>query len=892
MSFLVKVRFYLRSLVQKRKLDEQLSEEVRTHMEMATEDNVAKGMSREEARYAALREFGNVASIQQRAREGRGWTALYQFGADLRQSSRRLRRTPAFTVTALATLAICIGANLTIFALVDSILLRSLPFSEADRLVTIFNTYPQTRVLRDGASVANYYERRGQLPAFTGLALYRPGPSIVGEADRARRETIMRVTPEFFSVLGLSPVLGRTFTEEEMNWKTSNADVVILTDTYWRHDLNADPHVIGREIQVNGRAQTVVGVLPPGFRFLSFECRLYFPLGSWPEHRTPAGRHSSHGNQMIARLRPGVSLREAQLQIDSHNAAMEAAAPQVSQTALAGFRSVVVPLHADHVAAVRSALWVMQAGGLSLLLIGAVNLANLLLIRASGRAKELAVRRALGASGVFVLSDIIAETLLLTLTGGLLGLVVGAAGIQLLKTLGAEQLPLGAHVAFDTRLALLTMAGAATLGLAVALPVAWLSLRQPPLDALQSISRGSTSSRGVQTLRHGFVVLQLALALVLLVGAGQLGLSFKKSLEVFPGFRPDSVVSGKVWFSPASAPDLQALLAATEKIASTANRRPEVIATGFITNIPFSGVDGRSSVTIKGRAIAPGELFRGNYAYSVSGDYFAAMGLTLQAGRFLTADDSRRPERVCVIDDDFERRYWPDHNALGARLFEGDQPGTEAEAFMVVGIVGAIKQADLAKDDSPGAVYYPLGHRPDRDVFVVVRASLAPETAGALLQSVIKEVDSRLPLSDIRPMEGRIADSLVGRRSPAVLSGIFAAVALLLAAVGTYGILSYAVTQRLREIGVRMALGAQPAQISRQFLFQGSRLLIVACVLGTAGAWFAGQALQSVLFAVPAFPFLIWAAMGLALASVALLASWLPARRAAKVDPVIALRAE
>lgn len=879
------------TLFRRRKRDTEMTEEMRHHVELQTESNVKAGINPDEARYAALRQFGNVAVIQEQVRERRGWIGLCRFGKDIRLATRRLYRSPGFTVTALLTLAICIGANLAIFALVDSILLRPLPFPESDRLVTVFNSYPQAGVNRDGSSVTNYYERRGHIPAFSSLALYRSSPAIVGEANLARRVQVMQVSPEFFSVLGRGPVLGRTFTEAETTFQTSQ--VVILSDTAWRQYFDSDPHVIGRQLTINGGRKTVIGVLPPDFRFLSFASRLYLPIVTAPAARTPGERHSG-GNvtQMIARLSPGADLRMAQAQIDAHNAAMEADDPKAKQMRDAGFRSIVVPLHADHVGAIRPTLWLMQAGGLFLLLIGAVNLVNLLLIRASARARELAVRQALGAGRWNMVSEVLAETLLLTLVGGLLGLGVGAAGIHLLAILGADKLPLGAYVAFDVRLAILTMGGALALGLTISFPIVWFNMHDHQIGALQSSGRGSTSGRGVQRVRHGFIVVQLALAFVLLVGAGQLGMSFKKSLEVFPGFRPANVLSAKIWVPPASASDLPSLIGVTEKAVEEVDRQPGVIAAGMITNIPFSGLSGKSAATIKDLVIPAGESPRGNYSYSVMGDYFKAMDFSLHEGRFLTMDDSRRADRVCVVDDDFARHYWPTGGALGHRLYEGSQQGPDNEAYTIVGVVGAVKQAGLTDKETPGAVYYPLGHRPDRDVYLVVRTSLAPEIFGSTLKNVVARVDSKLPVSELRTMKSRIGDSLAVQRSPAVLSSIFAGVALLLAGIGTYGVLSYAVAQRCREIGIRVALGALPNQITRHFLSTGFGLLLVAAIIGTVGAWFAGRAMKSVLFEVSSFPIEIWGGTAIALTCVTFLACFLPARRASRVDPVVALKSE
>ncbi len=540
-----RLRSLSRVIESRRDFERGMTEELRFHIEQYTDDLVRSGVPPREAARRARIEFGSLNSAQEECREARGLRPFDELVRQLRHAARLLRKTPGFTATALVTLAVCLGANLTIFAVVDSILLRPLPFPEAGRLVTVFNTYPKAGVDRDGSSTANYYERRGRIPAFSGVAIYSYGTAVVGEAGSTEREQIARVSPDFFATLGTGPSMGRSFTEEETSLQTDR--VVILTDAYWRRHFHADPHVIGKRLRVNGLGIAVVGVLPPGFRFLSSEARLYFPFSSGPEDRASAQRHSGgNSKHMIARLKPGATLAQAQAQIDAQNGALEAHDPQAKMIAEAGFRSVVAPLHADHVRTIRPALLWMQAGAFALLLIGAVNLTNLLLIRASSRSKEIAVRRALGASRLHVVSEAIVETTLLTLAGGLLGLAAGAGGIRLLSVLAVDRLPLGSHIAIDYRLACIAVLGAAAMGLALAAPIAWFNLRGHLRNAIQSETRGGTAGRAAQSLRHGFIVAQIALATVLLSGAGLLGLSLERAMAVSPGFRPDHVLSGQI----------------------------------------------------------------------------------------------------------------------------------------------------------------------------------------------------------------------------------------------------------------------------------------------------------------------------------------------------------
>ncbi|HEY4596039.1 MAG TPA: FtsX-like permease family protein, partial [Thermoanaerobaculia bacterium] len=555
----------------------------------------------------------------------------------------------------------------------------------------------------------------------------------------------------------------------------------------------------------------------------------------------------------------------------------------------AGFRSLVVPLRADHVAAVRPTLLLIQAGALFLLLIGGVNLVNLLLIRASGRVKELAVRQAIGASRRHVVSGALVESTLLALIGGLLGLAAGAGGIRLLALLGVDRLPLGSHVVFDARLALIALAGAIVVGIALGLPVAWLSLRNAAAPGLQAESRGTTVGRAAQRLRHAFIVAQIALAFVLLAGAGLLGLSLQKVMTVSPGFRPEHVLSGQLVLPVRSYSGRQALLAVTERLTAELGRQPGVQTVGFATNVPLSGVSNKSAATVQSHRPRPGEPPHGFYSYSVGGDYFSVLGFSLREGRFLTAEDSRRAERVCVIDEDFARRYWPRGGALGQRIFEGAVEGSDADAYTVVGVVGPVKQAGLVEDEAQGAIYYPFGHRMDHSLYLVVRTSLPMESLAPALGKAVRRIDPELPVNDLRTMETRIADSLVARRSPVLLALLFSGIAMLLTAVGTYGVLSYAVTQRRREIGLRMALGARPEQVRGQFLSLALRLLAAGTALGVLGAWLTGRAMQAVLFQVPPLHVATLAGAAGLLGAVSLIACLLPSHRAAQVSPMVVL---
>lgn len=804
---------------------------------------------------------------------------------DFRLAARKLLKSPGFTVTALATLALCIGANLAIFAVVDAILVRPLPFKDSDRLVTIFNSYPRAGKLRDGASLTSYYERRGQITAFSKMAALSFANSVVGDAGSSRREDLARVSPEFFDTLGVTPAMGRVFTEAEMTYQTDH--VAILTHEYWRDQFGSDPDVLGKAIRTDGLSRTIVGVMPSGFHFLSSKARFFMPLSSEEGERNLGARHNGSTTQ-IARLRDGATLAEAQAQIDAHNAAHAAEFPYAKEVAASGFHSIVAPLHADHVAPVRPTLLLLQAGALFLLLIGCVNLVNLLLIRAAGQSKELAIRQSMGASARHVIGQVLVETVMLTLAGGLCGLFVGAWGIRLMAILGADQLPLGGEIVFDMRVAAVALAGSALLGAAVAVPVSWFNLRRDPAGALKSESRGGTASRAAQRIRHGFIVVQIASAFVLLAGAGLLSLSLERVMGVSPGFRTDHVITGQFSLPWNSYRTGEAFLGFADRLAEAAGRQPGILSVGVVTNVPVHE-DGRNdALAAVGYKPAPGESVVLHREYGVFGDYFKAMGIPLKQGRYLTTADSRTKEINCVVDEVFARRYWPKGGAVGQQV---TGVGNKT-VYTVVGVVGSVKESDLAEKSSNGSVYFPFLFVFQRNFFIVARTSLPPEAFTLTLGKLIREADPEIPVSSLRTMEGRIADDLVTRRSPALLGGIFAAVALLLAAVGTYGVLSYAVEQRRREIGVRMALGALPSQILSQFLCLGMRLLAMGTVLGAAGAWIAGSAMRGILYDVPALPLATLAVTALVMSVASLAACLIPSRRAARISPMEALSSE
>ncbi len=808
---------------------------------------------------------------------------------EIKIAARRLIKSPAFAGTALATLALCIGANLAIFAVVDAILIRSLPFPQPDRLVRLYYVYPRLPSATRGASLTNYYERRGKIPALASLAEISTDTSVIGESGATSIESLGRVTPEFFATLGARPLLGREFHEDEMTYNTDQEAMVSYE--YWKSHLNADPQVLGKSIRTDGLERRIVGVLPPDFRFLSFQPPIYLPLSSEEGERNVNARHSL-SKILIGRLANGAKLADAQAQTDALDTAIAPLFPDAKIVADAGCHTIVAPLQADFVASVRPALLALQGGALLLLAIGCVNLVNLLLIRASNRARELAIRLALGASQRHIVRETMTETLLLVACGALLGILVGASGIRLLAVLGAGQLPLGATIAFNASVAGVALAGALAIGCAVGAPVAWINLHTRLAAALQSESRGGTAAHGTQRLRQGFIVAQVALAFVLLTGAGLLGLSLKRAMEVVPGFQRDHVITGRFNLTWKGYHDAKTFDMFFARLSEKAGELPGVSAAGAVTAVPMSGPAGSDVATVPGYVPKPGESVRVHDILGVAGDYFRAMGIPLREGRLLTPADEKWDKRVCIVDEDFARHYWPGGSAVGKQIYRGTRMDSENDHFTIVGVVGSVKQASLTETEPRGALYYPYTQFFMRNYFLVVRTQLPPETFGATLAKMIRAIDPEMPLTDLRTMDARIDESLVLRRSPALMAGIFAATALLLATIGLYGVMAYAVAQRTKEFGVRLALGAQAKDVLGLVFVQGIRLAAIGLALGAAGALALTGTMSTLLFEVKPNDPLAFCGVAALLALVAAVACLLPARRATRVDPIVALRAE
>jgi predicted permease len=552
----------------------------------------------------------------------------------------------------------------------------------------------------------------------------------------------------------------------------------------------------------------------------------------------------------------------------------------------AGFQSVVVPLHARHVESVHPILLLLQAGAIVLLLIGLVNVGSLFLLRAGSRTKELAVRRALGARTSHIAAAILAETVLLSVAAAIVGLGLAAMGVALLGTLGSSRLPLGSEIALHRPAIVVAALAAMATGLLLGGAIALHHLANDPGEALRSQSRHGTASRHAERTRYAILMIQVALSFVLLASAALLASGVRELMRASPGFDSTYLLTAQVSLPWARYPTEASLRAVIDRLTAELAATPGLVASGIATNIPLSGNTMKSAATVAGRPLRPGEAPHGMYSYAVAGDFFAAMGVPLLEGRYLGPRDAGTAAHTCVVDEDFARRTWPSGGAIGQRLFLGSSQASLEEAYTIVGVVGAVKQAALSERDAVGAVYYPYSSRFDRSIYIVGRATVAPDSLQAAVRQAVRRIDPELPVNNARSMQTRIAESLVPQRSPAIFGGLFATIALLLTALGTYGSVSYTVAQRRREIGVRIALGARPQQVRAQFLGAGLRVVVAGMALGVAGAWAADKVLGVWLAGLPHAPLTALAVAAAVMAAVCVTACVVPASRAAHVSPI------
>jgi predicted permease len=814
---------------------------------------------------------------------------------DLRLGLRLLWKDKAFTFTAALTLAICIAANAALFSVVDGVLLRPLPVPDSDRLVLMENLYPNAGAVDNGgAGVPDYYDRLRETHAYSDQALFNfsnPGIEQNGVPIRVRATN---VTPSFFRLLRVSPGLGRTFSDEE--GEVGNEKKAVLSYALWQSQFGGDPHVLGRELRIDGQPYTVVGVMPRSFAFLYSDVMLWRPLAFTSEQKADSQRHSNNW-QNLARLAAGTTLQQAQAQIDALNAANLDRFPQYRQLLInAGFHTRVTLLQEHLVKDVRATLYLLWGGALFVLLIGCVNVANLVLARSRARQKELATRLALGAGRWRIAGQLVSESVLLTFLASAAGLLLGYAALQALGAVNIQELPRGSEIRLDLVVVLYTLGMAAVIGVVLGLIPVVNALPSDVTLALREEGRGGTAATGARTLRRGLVVTQVAFAFVLLVGAGLLFASFRRVLAVDPGFNPDGVLTASVNLPRARYGDDDKRGAFTDEALRSIRALPGVAKAGATNTIPFGGNHNDSVILAEGYQLQPGESVISPNAVDVSPGYFEAMGVKLVRGRFFDERDGAKASRVAIVDEKLAKRFWPNQDPIGRRLYRPTDINnllgiTARTVFItVVGVITDVKLRSLVESSSAvGTYYFPLAQDTDTGLTFALKTSADPHAFAGEVRGALKRLDPELPVFDAQTMDERMAKSLVSRRSPVLLSLTFGSVALFLSAIGIYGVLAYLVTQRTKEIGIRVALGSSAGAIFELVLREGLLLLGLGFALGAAGALALRKSLESQLFGIHATDPAVLTAATLMLALVAFTACALPARRATRIDPMIAL---
>ena len=816
---------------------------------------------------------------------------------DIRYALRAFARNPGFTLAAVLSLAIGVGANTSIFSVANALLLRPLPYKNANRLVILWNRSPGLNITEDWFSPAQYLDIKNGHHGFEQVAIAIGGKfNLTGEGE-PERVGVARVSSNLLPMLGVSAERGRWFVPDEDS--PGAAATAVLTDGMWARRYGRNPKVIGKSITINGQPYEVVGILPQGFALPrevlplldgTEQAEIFLPL---PLEPSAAQIRTNEDYNIVGKLKPGVSVVEAQAEMDTITARLRRDYPE-NYPPNGGLTFSIVPLLQQVVGNVRPALMVLLGSVGLVLLIACANVANLLLSRAVARQQEIAVRTALGASRWRILMQLLTESVLLALGGGALGILICWWSVEWIHVLGTKSIPRLQEVGIDGRVlsftVLLSVCAGILFGLAPALRVSRLDLNSTLKDA----SRGSAGTNAVwghgNNLRRLLVVSELALSVVLLIGAGLLIRSFARLQKVAPGFNAKNVLTFDLTVTGKKYGDKQAVLNIYRQLGDRLEHVPGVSASGGITSLPLSQEYAWTPITVEGRTPLPGEKFLNADERVVGGHYFEAMGIPLRRGRFFNEQDDASKPRVVLVDEYMAEQIWPGQDPVGKRIhiveLKSDDPWQT-----VVGVVGRVKQ-DTLDSDPRIAFYLPQTQFPTRDMTVVVRSVNDPAGVLGAVKKELRSLDADLPMYGVRTMQQRVNESLARRRFSMLLLAVFASVALALATIGIYGVMAYLVSQGTREIGIRIALGATQQNILSLVVRQGMALALTGVASGLAGAFLLTRLIRSLLFGVEATDPATFVGIALLLGLVALLASYIPARRAARVDPLVALRYE
>jgi predicted permease len=817
---------------------------------------------------------------------------------DIKHAISVFRRAPGFTVAAVLSLGIGVGVNTSIYSVASALLLEPLPYTDADRLAILWNRSPGLGITEDWFSTAQYFDIKDAAGSFEQIAIVIGGNDNLTEpgGDPERIGTV-RASAGLLPMLGVQPALGRVFTTDDD--APGAPGVVMLGHATWLRRYGGDSSVLGRTVLIDGQPARIVGVLPASFSLPrevlptlggARDADLLMPL---PLAANARAIRTAEDYNILAKLRRGVSVREAQAEMDALTARLRRDHPAVYPPN-GGLTFAVVPLHEQVVGDVRWSLIVLMGAVACVLLIACANVANLLLSRGVARQKEIAVRAALGASRARVVRQLLTESVLLALAGAVIAVLLASVSLEWIQSLGVASVPRVSELAVNLEVLIFTLAVAFTAGLLFGAAPAWRLAQVDVQSHLKDAGRGSAGADSVwaggSNLRRLLVMSELAIAVVLLIAAGLLIRSFARLQDVPPGFNPDNVLTAELTMTGRKYDDRVAVMTAYRELWGRLPTIPGVTASGGISSLPLSQMFAWGPITVEGRVPAAGEEFLNVDVRIAGGEYFAAMEIPLRAGRWFDEHDTTDQPRVALVDERMARELWPRGDALGKRFRTGGQNST-TPWITVIGVVGGVKQYTL-ESDSRMAIYLPHAQYPAREMNLVLKSASAPEPLAGALRETLKAFDPDLPLFNVRTMDDRVAESLARRRFAMQLLTLFAAIALVLATIGTYGVMSYLVSQGTRELGIRLALGATPGNVVWLVGRQTATIAALGVASGLVMALLVTRFMQSLLFEIGSVDPLTFAVISVFLLAVALVAGFVPARRAGRIDPLLSLRAE
>jgi putative ABC transport system permease protein len=800
---------------------------------------------------------------------------------DVRYGFRMLLKNPGFTIVAIIALALGIGANSAIFSVVNAVLLRPLPYEESDKLLLLSERSP----VLEGMSVSypNFLDWRTQNTAFEHLAVFRRNSfNLIGGGEP---EQLIggQVSADLFPALRVKPAIGRTFLPEED--KPEGVPVVLLSHGLWQRRFGSDPNIVGQTLTLNSKGYTVIGVMPANYQFPN-RTELWVPVGQESGQKSWQQRGNHPGLYGIARLKPGVNLEQARTELDTIAVRLEQQYPDTNT----GNRISINYLLDQIVSDIRPALYVLLSAVGFVLLIACANVANLFLARAATRQKEIAVRIALGASRFRLIRQLLTESVMLSIVGGGLGLALAKWGVALLIKVSPNAIPRSGEISLDKRVLLFTLGLSFLTGIVFGLVPA-LQASKPDLnETLKDATKGSSGGARRQRFRNGLVISEVALALVLLIGGGLMLRSFYLLQKVDPGFGADHLLSFQISLPQSTYPEDQQRIAFFEQVVQRLSALPGVDSAAIASGLPLGNNGNQTSFFIEGQPEPePGKTPLAEVV-RISPNYFRTMRIPLLKGRELNVQDSKDSPKVLLVDEAFARRYWPNDDPIGKRINFGGKG--HVNLVTVVGIIGRVKMEGLDTDSNRVQAYFPYSQGPWNGMTVVMRASGDPASLTAAARQQILEIDKDQPISNVKTIDQIWNDSVAPQRLNMLLLGTFAAVALILATVGIYGVMSYSVSQRTHEIGIRIALGAQQRDVLKLVVGQAMILAFIGVVVGLVTSFALTRLMSKMLFGVSATDPFIFSSIVVLLLSVSLIASFVPARRATRVDPIVALKYE